>query len=213
MKSYEEALNDIYAKAYQQQQQINRRRKIVANIALVCVAVVVAVSAGIGLAANETPPAMRVAFDPTEAYCADVPLQNTYGMNLAQITTVYEESFAAWMNENLGVDNWGIMDSAAQANENWTKAFYVVSFEDANGNGIFDKEENVAKYHWYYQTESGAWADKASPDQDMLLYPDTVDAGPLAQWLQTETTDVAYSYGYFQYREPGNEHARTGNSM
>ena len=209
MKSYEEALNDIYVKAYKKQRQINRRRKMLARIALVCIALGMALFVGMGRTANEKPPAIGNTLPnndpsaPVDTYHMGELKQDVQGMTLAQMTEIYTDSVTAWMNENLGAENWRQIDYEAQAEENWTKVFYVISFVDLNGNGIFDGEESVARYHWYYQTDTGAWADEKDPDGETLLYDDTVDTGPLAHWLQTASLDVAYSYGCFQLSETG----------
>lgn len=203
MKSYEEALNDIYAKAYKQQRQINKRRKMLAHIALACFVLGVALTTGMGIAANKKPPAISNPLPTAPSYAGEL-MQNMYGMTMSQMSAVYTDRVTAWMDENLGTDNWSYIDYESQADKNWTKFFYVISFADLNNNGIFDGEESVARYHWYYQTETGAWADKKAPDGAALLYADTVDTGPLAHWLQTASLDTAYSYGCFQLCETDN---------
>jgi hypothetical protein len=132
-------------------------------------------------------------------------MQNMQGMTLPQMATVYTDGVIAWMNEHLGADNWSHIDYESPADENWTKVFYVISFVDLNGNGILDEEESIARYHWYYQTDTGAWADKKTPNGDALLYDDIVDTGPLAHWLQTVNLNTAYSYGCFQLCDTDNE--------
>lgn len=82
------------------------------------------------------------------------------GMTVAQLQNYVKGKAESWMNANIGSSNWGSIDSYnSDINTSWFRIIMRVGFIDLNGNNRLDASEQY-DYHWWYQTNTGDWADK-----------------------------------------------------
>ena len=132
-----------------------------------------------------------------------------YGEDIWGVGSYYRDKFDDWMYYHLGADNSAyIATYYSGINENWFRVCYVVCFKDKNDNGICDDESESPGYHWYYQTNTGHWAEKIGSGLISKCHTElAAGTDPLTIWEngQTDSTEsdgeVIYTYGFYQVRD------------
>ena len=82
------------------------------------------------------------------------------GMTVAELQEYIKGKAESWMNTNIGSSNWSSIDSYnSSINTNWFRIILRVGFIDLDGDNRLDASETY-DYHWWYQTNTGNWADK-----------------------------------------------------
>lgn len=132
-----------------------------------------------------------------------------YGEYIWEVGRYYREKFDDWMYDHLGADNSAyIATYYSGVNENWFRVCYIVSFKEKNDNNICDDISESPGYHWFYQTNTGHWAEKVGSgliSQCHTNLPAGTD--PLTIWENRATDntesgeEVIYTYGFYQVRD------------
>ncbi|MCI6027949.1 MAG: DNRLRE domain-containing protein [Clostridiales bacterium] len=108
---------------------------------------------------------------------------NLWNRTIQELTTDYVGRIETWMNNNMGTRDYY---SIASYSSNIALAEYrvatKVAFYDADGNGLFnshrlqygdyqnpDNPDDNLEYHWWYQTETGVWAQKNGGGASSLM--------------------------------------------
>ena len=90
-------------------------------------------------------------------------------MKLVQLEEYCKEKAEIWMDANLGYSNWTYLAAYdSNIHENWFRVVLRVGFRDIDFDGIIDSGEDW-DYHWWYQTDSGIWAEKENDNPSELL--------------------------------------------
>lgn len=90
----------------------------------------------------------------------NLSLNEMKGKTTAQLQTYLAEKAESWMTTNLGASNYGVISNYnSDINTGWYRIILRVGFVDADGDGVYDINE-IFDYHWWYQTNTGDWADK-----------------------------------------------------
>ena len=92
-----------------------------------------------------------------------------------------------WMDQNLGKGSYNyLINYQSDIDYNQYRVVLRVGYEDYNGNGRFDLNNAYAElfdYHWWYQTKTGQWADKAGSTSSKLISGTNVNTNPkLVNW-------------------------------
>lgn len=82
------------------------------------------------------------------------------GMTLSQIEGYIQNKVEIWMDANIGAANWDHLPGyESNINEGWFRVVFKVKFSDNDNDTIFSSGDEF-EYHWWYQTDTGIWAEK-----------------------------------------------------
>ena len=105
------------------------------------------------------------------------------GGDIDELESDIKAAAEAWMTNHLGASNWACIDAYdSDINQNWYRVVLRVGFVDYDGDGVLDSDEPL-DYHWWYQTNTGAWADKLGEEQSVRR-TGTKDVNPATlEWV------------------------------
>lgn len=118
------------------------------------------------------------------------------GKTVAELESYIANKSEDWMDVNIESENWDTIDTYNSGiNPDWYRVVLRVGFDDKNGNGVLDNnyDETDSRYeqydyHWWYQTDTGDWADKRGglPSE---YHSETKDWNPAKlQWVNGTVT-------------------------
>ena len=99
------------------------------------------------------------------------------------LTLIYNKSLV-WMN-NHGINYNTINASNSEIEYFQYRAVLRVGYDDINGNGLLDYPSEGVDYHWWYQTNTGQWAEKAGSTDSRLVPGTNLNTNPFydSNWL------------------------------
>ncbi len=92
------------------------------------------------------------------------------GKNVNQLLNYFADKSRLWMVNNLPDLPSVISNYDSTITNGRYRVVLRVGLNDKNDNGIFDPDDNI-RFHWWYQTDSGRWAEKQGQSESQYVKP------------------------------------------